>query len=245
MPPMSALLLIPPLALAGAIPAALADSPFDGGGIKRMVRLPANGLQAIETEDGTLLVMSDNGRYAIRGELVDLWHGEKLHSLDAIEALVGRVDLARLHLDPADLGALDHGAGADVVAFVDPDCPHCEALYRAITAQGLAEHYRFRLVPLPLGEKSQRAVLALDCLATENPGAAREALLTGSARDLPAPSGTCGQEPAQRALIAARLIGVPGTPYLIAPDGRTTVGVPTDFAGWLAGRPVELPRDDR
>ena len=92
------------------------------------------------------------------------------------------------------------------------------------------------LVPLPvLGESSQQAVLAIDCLSTTDPEQARRALLGGlDARSLPLPKDGCGQAEAQRALIAAQILGVQGTPYLIAPDGRLRQGLPEDLGAWLA-----------
>jgi hypothetical protein len=46
---------------------------------------------------------------------------------------------------------------------------------------------------------------------------------------------TTPQAPAQRALVTARLLGIRGVPYLIAPDGRLQQGVPADLEAWLEG----------
>jgi hypothetical protein len=102
-----------------------------------------------------LLFVADNGRYVFSGPAFDLWHGARLEAFDQAVALAQRIDLARLKLDPAALGALDLGTGPrDVVAFVDPLCPHCRTLLATLPA--LADRYRFRLVPLPvLGKGSQ------------------------------------------------------------------------------------------
>ena len=203
--------------------------------IARMARLPVAGFQAVETTDGDLMFLSDNGRYAIRGSALDLWHGAKLTSFDQTQRLAGRIDLARLKLDVKDLGAINLGEGPEVVAFVDPFCPHCAALHDDIKA--LAGTYRFRLVPIPvLGAPSQRAVLAIDCLSATDPAKARDVLLgAGAAADLPAPADGCGEGTAQRALIAAQILGIHGTPFLIAPDGRMRQGAPADLATWIAG----------
>jgi thiol:disulfide interchange protein DsbC len=100
----------------------------------------------------------------------------------------------------------------------------------------LGERYRFRLVPLPvLGPESEAAVMRLACLAERDPSAAREALLAQAVEALPAPTGTCGQAPVQRALVTAQLLGIAGVPYLIAPDGRLEQGVPEDLESWLEG----------
>ncbi|WP_295389042.1 DsbC family protein [uncultured Thiodictyon sp.] len=207
--------------------------------IRRMARLPVGGLQAVETNDGQLIFISDTGRYVVRGKAYDLWHGVALTSLAQAEDLAGRIDLRHLKLDVADLGALDLGTGPDVVAFVDPQCPHCAAFFKDLAS--LADRYRFRLIPLPIAEDSQSEVLALHCLANTDRAAALAALLEHRA-DVPVATGTCGQQTAQRTLITAQMFGVRGTPFVIAPDGRIHQGRPDDLIGWLAGTPTGAPK---
>ena len=226
------------LAALGLAAASLANpgmaEPLPHASIARMAQLPSGGLQAVETTEGELLFFSENGRYVLRGSAVDLWHGAKLTAFDQTQHLAGRIDLARLKLDVADLGAIDLGVGPEVVIFVDPFCPHCTALYADLAP--LRATYRFRLVPIPvLGEPAQRAVLALACLSGSAPEQARDALLGGRTADLPEPAAGCGEAVAQRTLIAAQILGIRGTPFLIAPDGRLRQGRPDDLSAWLAG----------
>jgi thiol:disulfide interchange protein DsbC len=204
-------------------------------GISGMQRLPVAGMQMVAAGERVLFV-SANGRYVFTGPAWDLWHGAKLQTLDEAARFAERIDLRRLGLDPAALGALDVGTGErDVVVFVDPRCPHCRRLMDQLPT--LAERYRFRLVPLPvLGPESEGAVVRLACLAEQDPSAARDALLADTVEGLPAPTGTCGQASSQRALVTAQLLGIAGVPYLIAPDGRLEQGVPEDLESWLEGK---------
>jgi thiol:disulfide interchange protein DsbC len=243
--PLAALILA---LLAGAPLVAAAESDpagssaSDAGGIRALLRgisgmqrLPVSGLQMVEAGERVLFV-SANGRYVFTGPAWDLWHGAKMETLDEAARLAERIDLTRLGLDPAALGALDLGTGErDVVVFVDPRCPHCRRLLEQLPT--LAERYRFRLVPLPvLGPESEAAVVRLACLAERDPSAARDALLSETFDESPAPTGNCGQAPVQRALVTAQLLGIAGVPYLIAPDGRLQQGVPEDLDAWLEGR---------
>jgi len=230
-----------PLAVAAESHPAGSSAPEAGGirellrGISGMQRLPVSGMQMVEAGERVLFV-SANGRYVFTGPAWDLWHGAKLQTLDEAARFAERIDLTRLGLDPAALGALDLGTGdRDVVVFVDPRCPHCRRLMERLPTLG--ERYRFRLVPLPvLGPESEAAVVRLACLAEQDPSAARDALLAQTLEALPAPAGTCGQAPVQRALVTAQLLGIAGVPYLIAPDGRLEQGVPEDLDAWLEGK---------
>jgi thiol:disulfide interchange protein DsbC len=220
--------------------APVAPSPRDGLSVPQISRLQrlAETLNAVETNGGELLFISGNGRYVIRGQIADLWHGAMINSYDELVARAGRLDLGRMGVDGDALGALVVGAesATPTTVFIDPRCPHCVQLLEQLDDESLLERNQFALVLLPiLGRESQQDALRLSCLAESDPGAAVQALLDGSVADLPLPNAasTCGQEPLQRALVAAQMLGISGTPFLVAPDGRTHTGA-TDLAAWLA-----------
>ena len=75
------------------------------GRIDGLHRLPLSGVQLVRVGD-RLLFVADNGRYVFAGPAFDLWHGVRLETFDQAVALAQRIDLARLKLDPAALGAL-------------------------------------------------------------------------------------------------------------------------------------------
>jgi len=102
------------------------------GRIDGLHRLPLAGVQLVRVGE-RLLFVADNGRYVFSGPAFDLWHGARLETFEQAVRLAQRIDLARLKLDPAALGALDLGTGSrDVVVFVDPLCPHCRSLLAAL-----------------------------------------------------------------------------------------------------------------
>jgi thiol:disulfide interchange protein DsbC len=197
----------------------------------------ADRLNAVETDTGELLFLSGNGRYVIRGQIADLWHAKLVDSFGELIDLQGRLDLARMKVDPAELGALSVGVGPErVVAFIDPRCPHCKDMLAQLDDWALREKYRFDLVLLPiLGRESEEESLRIACAAERDEDAALQALLGGTAQDLPKPESgsTCGQESLTRALITAQLLGIGGAPFLIGPDGRVSRGAPASLGAWL------------
>lgn len=232
-------------ALAAPSVLAAADMPLDltGPGIlsdtlQASLHLPGSGVQMLQLPD-RLVFVSANGRYAFSAPAWDLWHGQRLVSVAQARDLAARVDLERLGLDPADLGAIRHGGeasdgeapdGEALWVFLDPLCPVCHDLLDALAQTETPAN----LIALPLGgAESADAVRRLRC--APSPEAAHEALFNRSWRELPAPSAACEDQSVIRALITARLLGVDSVPTLIAPDGRIHRGMPQDLAAWLAG----------
>lgn len=227
----------PTLRAASPLPPALGDLSAP---LRASVQLPGTGVQMLELADRVVYI-AGNGRYVFTGAAWDLWHGERLDSVAQATALGGRIDLSRMALDPAELGAFtiataqadtpsEHASRAPVWVFVDPLCAACATLLGTLERIGAAAH----VVLLPVGgDKSLDVARRLLCVPSS--AAALSALIDQDWTDLPAPSADCNTQPLLRAAITARLLGIAAVPTLIAPDGRLQQGVPADLEAWLAG----------
>jgi thiol:disulfide interchange protein DsbC len=233
--PASALALVAATAAAGEprLPGP-ADTPATWlRGVEAMRRLPVTGLQLAKRCEETFFV-SDRGRLVIVGAAFDLWNGAPVTTLAEAERMADRLDVARVGLKPENLGALTFGSGPEpVVAFVDPRCPHCRALLAQLPA--LADRYRFALVLLPvLGPESEALARRLACASASDPQRATQALLSEHCASLPEPPADCTSEGLARARAAAQVLGIPGVPFVVAPDGRIARGAVADLGQWLA-----------
>ncbi|WPL22949.1 thioredoxin domain-containing protein [Thiorhodovibrio frisius] len=220
-----------PAALAAPpLPPDLADlsAPLDAS-----IQLPGSGVQMLQLQD-RVAFLSGNGRYAFTGDAWDLWHGEQLTSVRQAQVLASRVDLDRLGLDPADLGAISLGDQESntkpVWVFIDPLCAACQELLERLAQTETPAH----VIPLPLGG-ADSAQAARRLLCAPSPQAAQSALLDQTWSELPRPTSDCDTQPLVRALITARLLGIDSVPTLIAPDGRIQRGLPESLTTWLAG----------
>ena len=230
-------LIGPALQAAPPLPPALGDLSAP---LQASVQLPGSGVQMVELDD-RVVFFAGNGRYVFTGTAWDLWHGERLESVRQATELAGRIDLSRLALDPAELGAFSIGApDAEVPSvppgrgplwvFVDPLCSVCATLLGTLERIGVAAH----VVLLPVGgDKSLDVARRLLCVPTSD--AALSALVDQDWTDLPAPTADCDTQPLVRAAITGRLLGIDSVPTVIAPDGRLQQGVPADLEAWLAG----------
>ena len=214
----------PPLA-----PPALGDLSAT---MQASLQLPGTGVQMVELADRVVYI-AGHGRYLFTGPAWDLWHGARLDSVAQATELAGRINMDRMALDPAELGAFPVGeleGAAPVWGFVDPLCADCQALLHALQESGTAA----QVVLLPLaGKAALDTALRLVCAPSR--GAAWSALLAQDWATLPEPAADCDPQPLVRALITGRLLGIDAVPTLIAPDGRLHRGAPADLTAWLAG----------
>ena len=223
------------------IAAGLMSVKIDG-----MQDLPITGLKMIKTGD-KIVFMSSNGRFALYGgKLLDVWTQQEIKDLPDIDRIANRIDLSRMKLNIDDLGPITIGHGKDtVLIIIDPRCPYCGKVMKDL--QALQDRYTFKLVMVPiLGQESQNVVVQLACLQATGDkkvqDSVRERLLKQDFSGLPTENPTqCNKEPLQRAIVTAKLFGLPGVPFLIAPDGRTHSGAPEVLADWLANKPAAEP----
>ena len=205
--------------------------------IEGLKALPVHGLNMVKA-GGRTFFMSDNGRFVITGTLLDVWNRVAVTELDQVEQIANRIDLSKMKLKIDDLGPATIGTGkALVVVFVDPRCPYCGKVQKQMEA--LKGQYSFKLIPIPvLGPESQSLVVKIGCLLqTPSKDKARDALMHQAYDTLPSEiDSKCDREHIQRAMVTAKLFGIDGVPFLIAPDGRTFKGAPDSLADWLVNK---------
>lgn len=204
--------------------------PF--GTIKSVKSLPIQGVKIIESDKGVFFV-SENGRFAWKGPIYDLWNGKNVATIADADTVVNHIDIKKIGLDPDQLATLTMGKGdKEEIIFVSSDCPHCRKLLEQ--AVGLGDQYRFKVVLVPMGPKSMEHTKQILC--TKDQQVAVKALVSGKFEGLG--SGECGSDlkSLQHTLVAARILGLRSVPFMIRHDGKVQTGAVKDLAGWLAGK---------
>lgn len=184
--------------------------------LKAVKKLPVHGLTMIETEDGKVFLLSDNGRLAIiGGRWVDLYEGKNIGSIDDAASL-DKLNLSRMGIKVEDFAPWTIGSGPKrVTAFIDPLCDECRALVKQMPAMG--GQYTFQVVLLPLSG-GPSGLAARRMLCSPDKQLALDAMLNNAFESLPKDSPDCDVTPAQKALIAASVLGIRSVPYFIHPD---------------------------
>lgn len=220
-------------ALTQAGPAQFTGSPLEGVNIEAIQELPMGGFKAVKA-DGQLFFISDSGRFVFRGELYDVWNTKKLDTMEAVLNATSRIQFSNFNIDPNDdLGAFTYGEGdKEVVVFVDPNCPYCHELLNSL--EQAKDDYKFSIVMIPvMGNDSGKRVRSIGCATDRNEAFGK--LISGSAPYGLEQVENCDLKPFQKALVTAKMFGVQGVPFIIAPDGRLKRGNPKNLKAFLEG----------
>ena len=208
-----------------------------GKSIERVVTIPADQVRVVKPSGGAPLVfIIGNGRFAFSGPLIDVWEKKKLTTLEEIEAAANRIDLQKLGFQADKLNLIRVGEGKKVITvFVDPLCGWCHRLLREIQEdKTFLKDYRLDLiVAAVMGEQSKKLARLIAC-ADATDKQKYEAMLAG-ARTIEAlkQKPECNGEALARTELTLGAMGISGTPYVIAPDGRTSRGKPSVLRNFL------------
>lgn len=164
----------------------------------------------------TVLYMTQDGRYLLRGDLIDAERGENLTELTRGQArlkIVGAIDESSM------IVYAPKQAKHTITVFTDPDCAYCRKMHsemqeynkRGIKIRYLA--FPRSGVDTPSYEKSVSVWCAKD----------RATTMTRAKRGDEIAKKTC-DDPVRLHLQAAREIGISGTPTLILEDGSLVPG---------------------
>jgi len=176
--------------------------------------------------------VEESGRYFILGRLFDMESQEDITSVaePASPRQNQKIDFATLPLDSAIKTV--KGDGTRVLAvFSDPDCPYCKKLEQELDKVGNVTIYTF-LMPLEQLHPQARSKSDAVWCAKDRSAAWKTLMLSGKA---PATVKGC-EGPHAIVTATAEKLGISGTPFLVAGDGRTMPGaVPADrLNAWLS-----------
>jgi len=206
--------------------------------IDAMVTLPGSDIKAVEAR-GRVLYMTANGRFVFtEAKLYDTWNRRFLSDMSEIQSWSDRINMERIGLDLNELGSLTYGSGSKkFVMWLDPLCSVCSKALKQLP--DLADEYQFELLVVPfLGSESASVVRQFLCARDQGMPQSEQvaALIDHDFSSLPAASKSCNTESVEKLIVTGRVMGIEGVPYIIAPDGRFKLGLPSDgdLSAWLS-----------
>ncbi|WP_126455768.1 DsbC family protein [Sulfuriflexus mobilis] len=178
--------------------------------------MPIKGIYEVDFGDGFIYLSAD-GRYAIKGEIIDLQKNINLTEQKRAEARLGA--LAGISREEMLIYPADKGKKYSITVFTDIDCGYCRRLHqemKAYTSRGIEVKYAF--YPRA-GRVSASFDKAVSVWCADDRHAAMDAAKSGKAienKQCPNPVG--------KHMDAAAVLGVAGTPTIFTQDGQRLPG---------------------
>lgn len=213
--------------------------------IREVVEMNFANARAIQAEDGTLMLVSDNGRYAFTGKVIDIWQKKELTNIDEIWQSVSTIPVKEFGLNPEDSSAMQIGQGPEhVTVFVDPLCGWCNKLVDEVSKdKELQKEYTFDFYVVPaLGDESHKLGYRLYC-APESNELKIKAFLAGKDKvEALVENEKCDASGYDDMLVAAQMLGIRSVPFVVAPNGRFIAGKPSSMRLFLEESKKELKK---
>ena len=171
----------------------------------------------------------DTGRYFMYGSLVDMKTNDDLTAARLTD--LSRVDVRKLPLQDA-LVRVNGKGRRTIYLFSDPDCPFCRRLEPELDKLDDVTIYIFPYPLEALHSDAARKAQAIWCETDEKKRLELWHRVVMKTQDVP--TAECAN-PIKRNLALGGVLGLQGTPTLIAADGRTLPGAVPAAAieGWL------------
>jgi len=186
-----------------------------------ITRTPIKGLYQVQL-GMTVVYLSVDGKFLVRGEVIDLVSGDNLADQTLNEArkrAMASIPESSMIIYPAE-GEQKHF----ITVFSDIDCPYCTKLHREIPVLNKAGiSVRYLAFPRAgINSPSYRKAVSVWC--AENPVMAMNEAMQG----IRIPEKTC-QNPVKDHLTQVEIFEVNGTPNIILDSGKLLPGyVPSD-----------------
>ena len=164
----------------------------------------------------SLLYMTQDGRYILRGDLIDVAQEQNLTELKRNQA---RLKVINGISENSMIVFAPKQVKHTITVFTDIDCGYCRKMHDEM-AQLNKYGIKVRYLAYPrTGVDSPSYVKAVSAWCAKD----RNAALTRAKADKDVPQKTC-DNPVQQHMKAAKLVGVSGTPTLVLEDGSLVPG---------------------
>jgi thiol:disulfide interchange protein DsbC len=202
----------------------------EDGDVKHIEKLPIGELNFIETTKGLTYLVSSNGRFVIKGELVDVWKNKAIGN--AMEAYdLKYLTLSQMGIVDDEMGIIKIGNPAipkQGYLFLDPQSTYTKEIIDTIIDDQKSYHLDIMLIPQLEG--SNKIIQRLWCAVDKN--AALMDLIYRTTTAIKQKE-NCNLRPIIKNRALFGLMDNPKTPLTVRIDGYRISGVALDLKSFL------------
>ncbi|GAD89949.1 hypothetical protein VHA01S_030_00240 [Vibrio halioticoli NBRC 102217] len=181
---------------------------------------------------GESVVVSDNPRWVIKGQLFDMWSNVEVNGTAQLEALERKLPLDKLNVNTKDVFdfIVNPSKSQTVTIFIDPFEENTSHVVSVLSKY--ATDYRLRFILTAVEASHINPFIALQCAHQKvNDAVILDQLITQNFSDAKA---SCDQTKAMNSYGLSAFLQIKTSPTLVAPNSELSVGMPSQLMTWLA-----------
>ncbi|WP_338167286.1 hypothetical protein [Vibrio sp. 10N] len=196
-----------------------------------------NSRSIVMFEKGETVVITDNPRYVVKGELFDMWKNEPVTSRLELKKSRRVMPLESLKLDSSGLfeTTVNDHHDKTLTIFIDPTSDSASEQVHIINKYASAYRLRFVFTSVEATEDSVTRLLTFACRVQSKQASQIVSSIVqepDSATDTTATF--CLQEQVIKTYAFSQFLNISTLPTLVASNGVYSEGMPKPFIGWLA-----------
>lgn len=208
--------------------------------IVKSAPIPLDGLVAAKDKNGDDVIVSTNGRYVLKGYLLDIYTNKTIKNVkDAVDARY--LTLSNMGLNLVDIATIPYGnpnLPLQGRIMVDPYCKQCTELLQQLSTMRDDIHVEIMITPIS-GNQAIQTALNLWCTYELDYNKGRhivDLLIKGAPYPVEPEQKQCK---GQRVLVNTMLVrtfNLEGLPAIWRADGYSELGIPKDLKSFLNER---------
>lgn len=185
-------------------------------------------------ERGEAIVVTDNPRYVVKGELFDMWANKPVKSPLELSQSAKVIPLKNLKLDTNNLFEMNmrESNAKTLTVFIDPTQPDAAEQLNILATYASAFHLKVIFTTLHDTQETFSKLLRFACVVQDKQP--REVLVAMSRNTAFDSAQFCQQESVIKTFAYTKFLNIRKLPTLIASNDVYSEAMPVPLVGWLA-----------
>lgn len=200
----------------------------------KAVKVPNSKSIVVFEHSGQAVLISDNPRYVVKGQLFDMWNNEQVENSGQLNASSKIIPLGKLPIDYSQIFKLTTYPKADktLTVFINPFDEQASNQIEIISKYASSYQIDWIFMSTQGTKVEVEQLLRLACVVlNEQPGDVIKMFIQNN---ISIPNQFCQKESVVKTFAFARFLNIHTLPTLIASNDVVSQGMPNSFISWLA-----------
>lgn len=181
--------------------------------------------------NGEAVVITDNARWVVKGQLYDMWANVEVDSHTQLQAQEQTLPLDKISVNTEDVFdvELNSSLSQQITVFIDPfadNTPNTLSVLRRFVTD-----HSLRIILTPMESEHVMPFLAFYCANVNRDNTTLMQTIIN--RDFPAHNQSCEHTNAMNSIGLTSFLRINESPTLVAPNQQLSAGMPDKFMQWL------------